>query len=66
MSSASECHEYSKAVTSTVSAVPLITHPEEISIDVVKCEYNGVPLIVGGSPASYGEFPFMVPTLDKT
>ncbi|KAK4871702.1 hypothetical protein RN001_015826 [Aquatica leii] len=54
-----KCIEYSKLVTGVVNAVPLVTDPEEVSIDVVKCDHNGVALIVGGSPASPGEFPFM-------
>ncbi|KAF5281650.1 hypothetical protein FQA39_LY17748 [Lamprigera yunnana] len=54
-----KCTRYSKLVMGVVNAVPLVTDPEEVSIDVVKCDHNGVPLIVGGSPASPGEFPFM-------
>lgn len=43
-----------------VNVVPLITDPEEVSIDIVKCDNNGIPLIVGGTPAAPREFPFMV------
>ncbi|KAF5272857.1 hypothetical protein FQR65_LT00453 [Abscondita terminalis] len=55
-----KCTEYSQSVVGVVNAVPLVTDPEKVSIDVVKCDYNGLALIVGGSPASPGEFPFMV------
>jgi V8-like Glu-specific endopeptidase len=54
-----KCQEYSKAVTGVVQAIPLVTNTEAISINIVKCDYNGVALIVGGKPASAGEFPFM-------
>lgn len=54
-----KCLEYTKAVTDVVHAIPLVTNVEPISINVTKCEYNSVALIVGGTPASVGEFPFM-------
>ncbi|KAJ8945606.1 hypothetical protein NQ314_009133 [Rhamnusium bicolor] len=54
-----KCEEYSKAVTETVIVLPLVTHTEPIRINVERCDYNSVPLIVGGEPASLGEFPFM-------
>lgn len=59
-----ECNEYSNSTVDVIQAIPLIPHTEPISISVVKCDFNGVPLIVGGSPASAGEFPFMVSTGD--
>uniref|UniRef100_A0A1Y1MV00 Peptidase S1 domain-containing protein n=1 Tax=Photinus pyralis TaxID=7054 RepID=A0A1Y1MV00_PHOPY len=54
-----KCREYSKSVMGVVNAVPLITDAEPVSIDVVNCDNYGLPLIVGGSPAAPGEFPFM-------
>lgn len=54
-----KCLEYTRTVTDVVQAIPLVTNVEPISINVTKCEYNSVALIVGGSPASLGEFPFM-------
>lgn len=58
-----ECLEYTRAVTDVVHAIPLVTNIEPISINVTKCEYNSVALIVGGTPAAAGEFPFMVSIL---
>ncbi|CAG9759657.1 unnamed protein product [Ceutorhynchus assimilis] len=54
-----KCLEYTKAVTDVVHAIPLVTNVEPITINVTKCEYNSVALIVGGTPAAVGEFPFM-------
>nr|XP_023023062.1 complement C1r subcomponent-like [Leptinotarsa decemlineata] len=57
--SEAKCEEYSKGVTSVVQVLPLVTYPNPINFTVPKCDYNSVPLIVGGQPASAGEFPFM-------
>ncbi|KAJ8976561.1 hypothetical protein NQ317_014214 [Molorchus minor] len=54
-----KCEEYSSAITGIVQAIPLVTNTEPISLSVEKCDYNSVPLIVGGEPAEAGEFPFM-------
>lgn len=54
-----ECEEYSNSTVDVVQAIPLIPQTQPISISVVKCNFNGVPLIVGGAPALPGEFPFM-------
>ncbi|KAL1493137.1 hypothetical protein ABEB36_011256 [Hypothenemus hampei] len=54
-----KCSEYSKDVTDEVHAIPLVTDVQPIRINVTKCEYNSVALIVGGTPAAAGEFPFM-------
>ncbi|XP_066248682.1 venom protease-like [Euwallacea similis] len=54
-----KCIEYTKTVTDVVHALPLVTNVEPLSINVTKCEYNSVALIVGGAPATRGEFPFM-------
>lgn len=55
-----ECEEYNRAVTGVVQVIPLVFHSEPININIAKCDYNSVPLIVGGEPAAPGEFPFMV------
>ncbi|XP_048524458.1 venom protease [Dendroctonus ponderosae] len=55
-----KCFEYTRAVTDVVHAIPLVANIEPISINVTRCEYNSVALIVGGTPAAAGEFPFMV------
>ncbi|CAH0562168.1 unnamed protein product [Brassicogethes aeneus] len=54
-----KCQEYSQSITSTVQAIPLLTETEPININIAKCDYNSVALIVGGKPAGIGEFPFM-------
>lgn len=40
--------------------LPLVSDPNPISFTVEKCDYNSVPLIVGGEVAKLGEFPHMV------
>ncbi|ERL94711.1 hypothetical protein D910_11985, partial [Dendroctonus ponderosae] len=52
-----KCFEYTRAVTDVVHAIPLVANIEPISINVTRCEYNSVALIVGGTPAAAGEFP---------
>lgn len=43
-----------------VQAIPLLPDTQPVSLGVVKCNFDGVlPLIVGGTPAVAGEFPFM-------
>lgn len=37
-----------------------MSDPNPISFTVEKCDYNSVPLIVGGEVAKLGEFPHMV------
>ncbi|XP_018578841.1 serine protease snake-like [Anoplophora glabripennis] len=54
-----KCEEYGKLFSEVVQALPLVTHIEPISLSIEKCDYNSVPLIVGGEPASAAEFPFM-------
>ncbi|KAF2884868.1 hypothetical protein ILUMI_21287 [Ignelater luminosus] len=55
-----KCVEYTKSVTGIVSAAPLTIDPDQIvSVPIEKCENAGISLIVGGEPASAGEFPFM-------
>lgn len=56
----SECLNYTKPFNEVVQAIPLLTDTEVVNVNVEKCNSNGVPLIVGGQPASPGEFPFMV------
>lgn len=55
-----ECEEYSKSLTTTISALPLAidTAPKPVSIE--KCDTKSVGLIVGGTKAELGEFPHMV------
>ncbi|CAG9828621.1 unnamed protein product [Diabrotica balteata] len=55
-----KCQEYSKAVTSEVQVLSLVSDATPMSYQTPKCDYNTVPLIVGGTPAEAGEFPFMV------
>lgn len=43
-----------------MQAIALTPESEPISIKYATCAFNGLPLIVGGTPASPGEFPFMV------
>lgn len=45
-----------------VHALPLLIDVEPLSINVTKCEFSnrGVALVVGGTVAYTGEFPFMV------
>ncbi|GLV39372.1 snake [Carabus blaptoides fortunei] len=54
-----KCTEYSKLLVRVVQAIPLVTNPEPITAVVPKCDYNSIPLIVGGTPAEPGEFPHM-------
>ncbi|KAJ8923479.1 hypothetical protein NQ315_010057, partial [Exocentrus adspersus] len=54
-----KCEEYSKQFSEVVQALPLVTNIKPISFEIEKCDYNSVPLIVGGEPAAVGEFPFM-------
>lgn len=55
-----ECEEYSKTLTTTISALPLSidTAPKPVSIE--RCDTKGIGLIVGGTKAELGEFPHMV------
>ncbi|XP_050497180.1 venom protease-like isoform X1 [Diabrotica virgifera virgifera] len=55
-----KCQEYSKAITSEVQFLSLVSDATPMSYRTPKCDYNTVPLIVGGTPAEAGEFPFMV------
>lgn len=54
-----KCDEYSKSTIDTVNILPLVVKPNPTTVNVTKCEYNGVALIVGGQPAAPGEFPYM-------
>ncbi|XP_026473484.1 venom protease-like isoform X2 [Ctenocephalides felis] len=54
-----KCDEYSTAVKQTLTVLPLVSDPNPISFTVEKCDYNSVPLIVGGEVAKLGEFPHM-------
>lgn len=55
-----ECEEYSRPLTTTISALPLSidTSPKPVSVE--KCTSKSVELIVGGTKAELGEFPHMV------
>nr|CAD7424460.1 unnamed protein product [Timema monikensis] len=53
------CDEYSKQVRDNIMALPLLPDPEPISVQVEKCNYNSVKLIVGGEETVPGEFPHM-------
>lgn len=56
----SECEDYSNSTVDVVQAIALTPQSDPVTISVVKCNFNGLPLIVGGTPAVAGEFPFMV------
>lgn len=58
--SVSECKEYSKLVTAQVGVLPLVPTPEPVYVDIPKCDFTSVPLIVGGEEAELKEFPHMV------
>nr|CAD7397414.1 unnamed protein product [Timema cristinae] len=46
-------------VRDNIMALPLLPDPEPISVQVEKCNYNSVKLIVGGEETVPGEFPHM-------
>lgn len=56
-----KCEEYSQLVMETVGFVPLQTGDDEHgwTYQTTKCNYNPLELIIGGSNASFGEFPHM-------
>ncbi|CAG9855502.1 unnamed protein product [Phyllotreta striolata] len=54
-----KCQEYSRPVQLVLSVLPLVSDVTPVNITVPNCDYNTVPLIVGGLPADPGEFPFM-------
>ncbi len=56
----SECSEYTKSVTSTVSALPLLINGQVTSQQVQSCSFAASTLIVGGTKALLGEYPHMV------
>jgi hypothetical protein len=60
--SVSECNEYSKLATSQIAVLPLVPSPEPLHVDIPKCDFSSVPLIVGGEEAMLKEFPHMVIT----
>lgn len=55
-----ECEEYSKPLTSTISALPLQLNTVPKPVPIEKCSSKSVELIVGGTKAELGEFPHMV------
>lgn len=55
-----ECEEYSKPLTTTISALPLSIDISPKPISIEKCGSKSVGLIVGGTKAELGEFPHMV------
>lgn len=58
--SVSECNEYAKLATSQIAALPLVPTPEPVHVDIPKCDFRNLPLIVGGEEAKLKEFPHMV------
>jgi hypothetical protein len=58
--SVSECNEYSKLATAQVGVLALVPTPEPVYVDIPKCEFTSVPLIVGGEETKLKEFPHMV------
>nr|CAD7402476.1 unnamed protein product [Timema poppensis] len=49
----------SELMRDNIMALPLLPDPEPISVQVEKCNYNSVKLIVGGEETVPGEFPHM-------
>lgn len=58
--SETKCNEYAKLATSQIVALPLVPTPEPVHVDIPKCDFSSVPLIVGGEEAKFKEFPHMV------
>ncbi|XP_046997816.1 serine protease snake-like isoform X1 [Schistocerca americana] len=54
-----KCDEYAKSVTERVEALPLLPNPDPVTIQVKKCDFEKLPLIVGGEKTVVGEFPHM-------
>ncbi|KDR24454.1 serine protease snake-like [Zootermopsis nevadensis] len=54
-----KCNEYSRPVTSTIAALPLVPAPEPIHVEIPKCDFTSVQLIVGGEETKLKEFPHM-------
>jgi len=46
--------------TSQIAALPLVPTPEPVHVDIPKCDFSNVQLIVGGEEAKLKEFPHMV------
>lgn len=55
-----ECLEYNKNTVERVEVIPLLADPRSSGVLITKCNFDGLPLVVGGEPALPGEFPFMV------
>ncbi|KAL4121868.1 hypothetical protein QTP88_014291 [Uroleucon formosanum] len=55
-----QCDEYSKALRTTVSVLPLSIDTASKPVSIEKCDSKSVGLIVGGTKADLGEFPHMV------
>ncbi|XP_069686627.1 serine protease snake-like isoform X2 [Periplaneta americana] len=54
-----KCKEYAGRVTTQVSALPLVPEPEPVHVNIPKCNFSSVPLIVGGEETKLKEFPHM-------
>lgn len=55
-----ECSDYSRIVTSTISAIPLAINGQATTHKFTDCQVQATSLVVGGSKAKLGEFPHMV------
>lgn len=54
-----KCEEFRSLITESVEIIPLIPQFVPTKLNSTKCDYDSVPLVLGGSPAGPGEFPFM-------
>lgn len=54
-----KCNEYAKLAVDQVSALPLVPAPDLIPIEIPKCDFNSLELIVGGVETNLKEFPHM-------
>lgn len=54
-----KCNNYAKLATSQIAALPLVPTPEPVHVDIPKCDFSNVQLIVGGEEAKLKEFPHM-------
>ncbi|XP_047105926.1 serine protease snake-like [Schistocerca piceifrons] len=54
-----KCDEYTRSVQDIFEALPLLPDADPLIIKVDKCDFENLPLIVGGEDTDVGEFPHM-------